>query len=179
VIEFVVVETAIRQLHAHYADAVWRKDLQAFGDCFTEDAEWRIGGRILRGREDIVENLRRLLPNYHRILMTFRTPIIELGQGTASGRTYVTENNVFTDGRPGCTVGTYFEHFVEQSDRWRFSWRLFQTHYLGPADISGPMFENPDFGPPPRMPPRDAPTYDHTGLTSRAWNTEGKPEGSG
>lgn len=167
--DFTAVEAAIRQLHVRYADAVWRKDLDAFGDCFAEDAEWRIGGRILRGREEIVENLRRLLPNFERILMTFRTPILDIGEDGVSSRTYVTENNIFADGRPGCTIGIYYERFVKHPDRWRFNWRLFQTHYLGPADITGPLFDNPDFGPPPQMPPLDAPTYDHTGLTSRAW----------
>ncbi len=171
---FCEVECAIRQLHARYADAVWRKDLDAFGDCFTEDAEWRIGGRIQRGRSDIVDNLRRLLPNFERVLMTFRTPLLDLGEeeGTATARTYVTENNIFADGRPGCSIGIYYERFVEQEGRWRFKWRLFQTHYLGPADISGPLFPNPDFGPPPQMPPLDAPTFDHTGLSKRAWSEE-------
>ncbi len=174
--ELVEAEAAIRQLHARYADAVWRKDLEAFGDCFIEDAEWRIGGRIQRGREEIVENLRRLLPNFERVLMTFRTPIVHLGDEGISARTYVTENNVFSDGRPGCTIGIYYERFALQGDRLRFAWRLFQTYYLGPADISGPLFENPDFGPPPQMPPPDAPTFDHTGLSRRAWEDDGTPD---
>lgn len=163
---FVVAECAIRQLHACYVDAVWRKDYDAFGDCFAEDAEWRIGGRILRGRVEIVDNLKRLMPNFHRVIMTFRTPILEVGNGTATGRTYVTEQNGFKNGRPGTTIGTYYERFVDQGDRWRFTWRLFQLHYIGPADLSGPFFENPEFGPPPAMPPLDAPTYDHSGLST-------------
>jgi hypothetical protein len=163
--DFVVAEAAIRQLHARYADAVWRKDLGAFGDCFTEDAEWRISGLVCRGRAEIVGNLRRLLPLFHRVLMTFRTPILEVGNGTATGRTYVTEQNAFVNGRAGSSIATYYERFVDQGDRWRFSWRLFQLHYLGPADLSGPFFQNPDFGPPPQMPALDAPTYDHSGLS--------------
>lgn len=166
-LKFVVTETAIRQLHARYTDAVWRKDLDAFGDCFTEDAEWRIGGNVLRGRTQIVATLGRLLPIYHGILMTFRTPLVEVGDGVASARTYVTEHCIFADGRPGSSIGTYYERFIDQGDRWRFTWRLFQTHYLGPADIKGPLFQNPDFGPPPQMPPPDAPTYNHTGVLSK------------
>jgi SnoaL-like domain len=168
--DYVAVEYAIRQLHARYADAVWRKDYEAFGDCFAVDAEWRIGGRILRGRAEVVENLKRLMPNFYRVFMTFRTPIVDIAKdGAVSSRTYVTENNIFVDGRSGSSIGTYYERFVDQGDRWRFKWRLFQTHYLGPADITGPLFENPDFGAPPLMPPLDAPTYDHTGLSSKAW----------
>jgi len=48
----------------------------------------------------------------------------------------------------------------------RFKWRLFQLHYLGKMDITTRLFENPDFGPPPCMPPLDAPTYDHSGLST-------------
>jgi uncharacterized protein (TIGR02246 family) len=162
--DFVTAEAGIRQLHARCADAVWRKDYEGFGDCFTEDAEWRISGMVLRGRDEIVGNLKRLLPKFHRVLMTFRTPIIEVGEGTASGRTYTTEQSTFSDGRPATTIGIYYERFVNQGGQWRFSWRLFQLHYMGPADLSGPFFDNPDFGPPPSMPGFDAPTYNHSGL---------------
>lgn len=160
----VAVETAIRQFHALYTDAVWRKDYDAFGDCFTEDAEWRIAGMVLSGRPAIVDNLKRLMPSFRRVLMTFRTPILTMGDGTATGRTYVTEQNAFVNGRPGCSIGIYYERFIDQGDRWRCSWRLFQLHYLGPADLTGEFFDNPDFGPPPAMPPLDAPTFNHSGM---------------
>lgn len=171
-IDFVIAETAIRQLQARYTDAVWRKDLDAFADCFTEDAEWRIEGTVLRGRTGIVENMRRLLPNFHAILMTFRTPILEVGNGTASGRTYSTQNGILRDGRPGTVIGIYYERFVDQGDRWRYSWRLYQTHYMGPADVKGPLFENPDFGPPPNMPPLDTVSSNHTGVTSNIFKPD-------
>jgi len=163
-------EFAVRQLHARYADAVWRKDYAAFGDCFVEDAEWRIAGRVLHGRAEIVENLRRLMPNFHRVLMTFRTPLVDITNGELTSRTYVTENNIFLDGRPGASIGIYFERFTERNGRLHFAWRLFQTHYVGPADIRGPLYENPDFGAPPAMPPRDAVALDHTGLATKAWS---------
>lgn len=162
--DFLVAEAGVRQLHAHYVDAVWRKDYEAFGDCFTQDAEWRISGMVLRGRDDIVWNLKRLLPRFRRVLMTFRTPVLQVGEGTATGRTYVTEQSSLLDGSPGMTIGTYYERFVDQGDRWRCNWRLFQLHYMGPEDLSGPFFENPDFGPPPQMPALDAPTYNHSGF---------------
>lgn len=161
---FVAAEAGIRDLHARYVDAVWRKDYAAFGDCFAEDAEWRIAGMVLRGRAEIESTLERLMGNFHRVLMTFRTPILDVGDGVASGRTYVTEQSAFKNGRPGTTIGLYYERFVRQSDRWRMSWRLFQLHYMGPADLTGSFFEQADYGPPPAMPPLDAPTYNYSGL---------------
>jgi ketosteroid isomerase-like protein len=165
--DFGIAETAIRQLHAHIVDAVWRKDAVSFGDCYTEDGEWRIAGMILRGRNEIIESFDRLMSHHHRVLMTFRTPILEVGDGVATGRTYVSEQNGFKNGRPGTTIGIYFERFVAQNDRWRCSWRLFQLHYIGPADLTAPFLEHEDYGPPPGMPPLDAPTHNYSGLGAR------------
>lgn len=161
--DFVEAETGIRQLHSRYVDAVWRKDLDAFGDCFAEDAEWRVGGQVMRGRAQCVQGIAGAFKNYRKILMTFRTPILDVGEGTATGRTYVSENSQFADGRPFGPIGIYFEHFVQEGDRWRFKWRLFQTNYAGPPDLSGTFFDVPDYGPPPNMPPLDEPTVDRSG----------------
>jgi hypothetical protein len=162
--DFLAAEAGVRQLHARYTDAVWRKDYAAFGDCFAEDGEWRIAGMVLRGRDTIVREFERLMSNHRRVLMHFRTPILEVGAGEASGRTYVNERNAFINGRPGTTIGIYYERFADHGDRWRFTWRLYQLHYLGPSDMSGPFFDQIDYGPPPAMPPLDAPTYNYSGL---------------
>jgi hypothetical protein len=39
---------------------------------------------------------------------------------------------------------------------------MFETHYHGPADLSGTFFQNPDWGPPPNLPPLDAVAINHT-----------------
>lgn len=152
-IEFLSAIEGVRQLHAHYVDAVFRKDYAAFRECWTEDAEWRIAGNVLRGREEIGSFLERAMSNFHRVIMTFRTPIIEIAGREVRSRVLVTERNGFKNGRPGSTIGTYFEKLVEQGGRWRRSWALFQLHYMGPADLTGDYFEQPDFGPPPAFPP--------------------------
>ena len=156
--DLMAAEAGIRRFHARYADAVFRRDYATFADCFTEDAEWRVGGSILRGRAEIVDFLKDKMELFHWVHMTFRTPIVEVGDGTASSRTYVTEQNAFKDGRPGNSVATYFERFVEQDGVWRRSWAFFQLHYMGSADLTGTYFAQPDFGPPPAMPPPDAET---------------------
>jgi uncharacterized protein (TIGR02246 family) len=157
-------EAGIRQLHARYVDAVFRKDYVSFGECFTEDAEWRIAGQSLRGRPQIIGFLEQAMTNFHRVIMTFRTPIIRLVEDGAQARTYVTEANGFKNGRPGSTVGTYFERLVETDGIWQRRWALFQLHYMGPADLTGSFFEQPDYGPPPGFPPLDAPTFNYSGL---------------
>jgi hypothetical protein len=151
-----VAETAIRQLQARYVDAVWRKDMESFGDCFTEDCEWRIEGVVNRGRAACVAFMGPQLARTRCVLVTLRTPILEVGNGIASGRTYFTAQNALINQPPITPIGMYYERFVDQGDRWRFSWRLFQSHYSGGPDLQGEFKNLPDYGPPPGMPPLDA-----------------------
>src|SRR5579871_4184531 len=126
--DYLLAEAGIRVLHARYADAVWRKDFDAFGDCFAQDAEWRIGGMLLKTREAIVPAFREIMTHFDRILLTFRSPILELnGPGAASARTYVDERTARKGGGPGTAIGLYYERFVDEGDRWRFKWRLWQS----------------------------------------------------
>ncbi|MCB2073604.1 MAG: nuclear transport factor 2 family protein [Novosphingobium sp.] len=164
--DYVVAECMVRQLHARYVDAVWRKDIDSFGDCFAEDCEWRIAGHVLKGRAKITEFMSAVFPQFNRILLTMRTPVLEVGDGTASSRTYFTENSQFADGTPLAAIGSYYERFVDQGDRWRFSWRVFQTEYAGPPDFSGEFYDNPEWGAPPAMPPLDTIPLDHSGNLS-------------
>jgi hypothetical protein len=138
--------------------------MAAFGDCFAEDAEWRIGGVVVLGRTNIVTHMNNVFAKFKLILVTTRTPILDVGNGTASGRTYLTEHGIFADGTAIAPIGIYYERFVQQGDRWRFAWRLFQTKYVGPADMSGAFYDNADFGAPPGMPPLDQETNNYTGM---------------
>jgi hypothetical protein len=158
------VEAAVRQTQARYTDAVWRKDLDALGDCLTADSQWRIAGRVFDGRAAVVAHMRSVFPQFRRIFMTFRTPVLEIAGGQANARTFVTEQSVFAGGRPFFAIGIYWERYVQEGERWRAAWRLFQTQYAGPADLSAAFHEAQDFGPPPGMPPLDAPTYSQTGV---------------
>lgn len=164
-INFLLAECAIRQLHAQYADSVWRQDFDAFGQCFTEDCEWRIGGVILNGREHIVDYMQELwAKKFRKLFITLRTPLLDVQDGTASGRTYFSAQNIMADGTAFAPFGVYYEHFVDEGDQWRFSWRLFQTLYGGPADLSGSLYDQLEFGPSPGMPPRDVETLNVSGL---------------
>jgi len=156
----VAAAAGIRELHARYTDAVWRKDAASFAACFTPQGEWRISGMEMKGRDQIAGTIERILSRFERVLITFRTPILEVGEGVASGRTYVDERCTWKDGNTNISIGRYYEHFAEQDGRWLFDWRLFQLLYRGPPDMTGQFFDHEDWGPPPGMPPRDATTQD-------------------
>jgi ketosteroid isomerase-like protein len=170
--ERLLAEAGVRELHARYVDAVWRRDWDAFADCWTEDAQWKIGGHAFSSREAIVTGFKGFMERYSHVLVTLRPPVLQIERGAASGRTYITEQNKAKDGAYINSIGIYYERFRRgDDDRWRRSWALFQLHYIGPADLSGTFLEQPDFGPPPAMPPLDAQTFGSaasTGALKRA-----------
>ena len=164
------IECGIRQTHARYTDAVWRKDSAAFAACFAEDGEWRISGRVFRGREEIAGAIAIILDKFVRVLFTPRTPIVSMAGAEVAARTYITEKCAWKNGQTNISIGRYYERFVNVGGDWLFDWRLFELHYRGDPDMSGTFFEHPDHGPAPGMPSRDATTED---MASTRWGLPG------
>ena len=156
--DFVAAECGIRQLQARCVDAIWRKDARAFAECFSEDGEWKIAGLHMRGRAEIEATFAKLLGLCERVLTFVGAPILEVGEGTVTGRTYVAENAKLTNGQSAHTIGVYHERFGETAEGWKFRWRHWSLKYRGPADLSGDFYDTPDYGRPPGMPADDEPT---------------------
>ena len=157
--DFLVVESGVRQLHARFIDAVWRKDAEAFADCFAVDAEWKIAGMHMRGREEIGSTFGLLLGVCARVVILPGIPLLDVSGGTVGSRTNVTELAKMVDGTSAMTVGVYYDRYVEEGGVWRFQWRHFGLHYRGPIDMSAELVECPDYGPPPGMPGQEEPTF--------------------
>jgi hypothetical protein len=152
-------EYGIRQLHARFIDAVWRKDAEAFGDCFSQAGEWKIAGMHIKGRADIAAKFALLLGACAKVQIIAATPLLDFGHGGISGRVSVTELAKMADGSSAMTLGIYYDRYVEEAGLWRFSWRHWGLHYRGPIDLSAALVECPDYGPSPAMPDADEPTY--------------------
>lgn len=155
---FLVAEAGIRQLYGRYADAVWRKDGAAFGECFTEDAVWKIAGRTMTGREAIVSGFEASLVPSEKVMMWLGIPVLEVANGTATGRVQVTELIKRKNGTSLRTLAYYYERFVETGGVWRLQWHHFNLYYLGPPDLSGDYIHCPEYGAPPALPGPDDPT---------------------
>ncbi|HEV8261235.1 MAG TPA: nuclear transport factor 2 family protein [Burkholderiales bacterium] len=156
--DFLAADYAIRQLHGRYVDAAWRKDADALANCFAEGAEWKIAGMHLRGRAEIADAFTQLTAGSERVLMIVGMPILEIGQGTASGRVHVTEIIKRLDGTAARTIGVYYDRYVGEGDNWMFQSRHWQVFYRGPTDFSAPFIDGPEHGLPPGMPGPDDPT---------------------
>lgn len=158
--ELWVAQAGINQLYARFVDAVWRQDKDVIADCITEDVVWKIAGMEFKGREQASTTITKFLNGCKRIRLIIGTPVLDVGDAKATGRVPVTELTQMADGGAVMTLGVYYDHYVQQGDKWRFSRRHFGLHYRGPMDLSGEfIMESPDFGAPPEMPAADAPTF--------------------
>jgi ketosteroid isomerase-like protein len=163
-IEFLVVESAIRQLYGRYSDALWRKDTGAFVECFAAEAVWKIAGLTISGGAQIGSLFEKYMATCHKVMMFTGIPVLDVGLGTATGRVQVTEYSKLRDGRAIRTLGIYYDRYVEAGGRWRFASHHFDLSYYGPPDFSEPYYECKDYGPPPAMPgPTDPTTVRRSG----------------
>lgn len=155
--DLIAADFGIRQLHAQFCDAVWRKDGSAFAACFAPDGEWKIAGLHIRGAE-IGPQFDRLLGICARVRLILGLPLLDVTADGATGRIPVTELAKMADGSAAMTLGTYYDRYVEQGGHWLFAARHWTLHYRGPVDLSAALVDFPDYGPPPGMPATDAPT---------------------
>ena len=155
---FLLAESGIRQLWGRCADAIWRKDVPAFAACFTEEAVWKIAGHTLRGRAEIGSFFEMTLVPSERVMMWPGITVLELGNGTATGRTQVTELIKRKDGSSKRTLAIYYDRFVESDGSWKFELHHFNICYLGPPDLSDSYIACMEYGAPPAMPGLDDPT---------------------
>lgn len=151
-------EIGVRRLHALCVDAVWRRDPVAFGECYTDDALWKIAGLEFQGREAIGRALTELGAGNERVLMMFGSPILGMANGVLTGRTYTVEQVKLLDGSAAASIGIYYEQFAECGDRWLFQRRHFDFSYFGAPDLSAPLYPFQDYGPAPAMPRLTHPT---------------------
>jgi hypothetical protein len=157
-LSFLLAESGIRQLYGRYADAIWRKDVTAFAECFTQDAIWKIVGRTLRGRKALGRFFEMTLVPSERVMMWTGTSVLDLVNDSATGRTQVTELIKRKDGSSWRTLAVYYDRFVATGSTWQFQFHHFNLCYLGPPDLSNAYFKCADYGPPPAMPSSDDPT---------------------
>jgi len=144
-------DCAIRQLHARYVDAVWRKDAAAFAACWTGDARWRIAGLDARGREAIGAAFAALIAPSECVVMIPGVLVLDAEGADVVGRLLVTE----LIKRPGATMrtlGRYYDRYRNEDGVWQFAQRDWFAAYRGGAGLAGEMLPREDCGPPPALP---------------------------
>lgn len=132
-------EYGIRQLHARYIDALWRKDAAALAKCYDEEGEWNIAGLHMRGRDEIAAAFEKLIAPQHRVLMRIGVPLLDIGVGVATGRLYATEDVKRNDGTAARNIGIYEDRYAGEGPLWRFLSRSWTLVYKGAPDLSDPF----------------------------------------
>ena len=157
--DMIAADFGIRQLHARFADAVWRQDGSDFAACWATKGEWKIAGLHFEGRDAIEAASGRLLGLCTRIHLVTGLPILEADGDDVLGRLGMTEYAWMPDGAQFITFGQYHDRYTNEDGRWRFASRFWSLKYRGPIDLSAPLVDTPDYGSFPGRPAPDEKTY--------------------
>lgn len=120
----------IRELIDSYSDAVARRDPEAWGATWAEDAVWRFGGRELSGRETIVSAWHGAMAQYATIAFLAFPGAIAVDGDRAELRTHTYEHLVPIDGAPRVQAGIYEDRLVKRDGRWLFASRSFNPREI-------------------------------------------------
>jgi ketosteroid isomerase-like protein len=118
-------QLALRTLHDAYADAVFRRDAQAWGALWAEDAVWNLGQGDVTGKDKIVPMWIGAMGMFSQVAFFCQPGALEVDGDAASGRVYTQEVLTEQDGTLRRIVGCYEDTYVRRDGRWLFSSRRY------------------------------------------------------
>jgi uncharacterized protein (TIGR02246 family) len=128
-------EMEIRTLVARYADAVCRRDAQAWAATWAEDCLWDLGGgRVTHGRQQGLDLWMAALAKYPWVAQLPTGGIVQVSEDRAVGTWYVLELNHLPDGAGALHLGHYQDEYVRTEHGWLFAARRFHLIYRGGLD---------------------------------------------
>jgi len=124
-------ELAIRALVARYADAVCRRD----PDAWAQDCCWDLGGgRVVTGRAETLNLWRTAIAKYDWVGQVVTSGLVEVAGDRASGWWYIIEFNRRAQGDATLHLGHYDDKYVRTADGWQFASRTMHMLYRGAMD---------------------------------------------
>jgi ketosteroid isomerase-like protein len=130
-------EHAIETLLARYADAVNRRDAEAWAALWTADGVWKAFGQAFEGRDVVVGTWKAAMQGFRFVFHVVHSGVIELDGDTAHGRWSISEQLQSVSGAPGMLLALYHDDYRREGEDWRFASRELQVLYQGPPDLSG------------------------------------------
>jgi ketosteroid isomerase-like protein len=124
---------AIRDLPLKYCHYVWKKDVPAIVNLFTEDGEFDAGGAQppAKGRAALLKAYQQGLAELdpHPFI---HNHVFELqGPERARGNCYL-ELRATREGKSISAAGHYDDEYAKVGDEWKFRSRKFHIYYFGP-----------------------------------------------
>jgi len=129
-------ELEIRELVARYADAVCRRETDAWGSTWATDGVWAIVGQTPTGREAVVALWEQLMGGMSQVVQIPNEGMLQFDGDRARGRWYITEYGQLATGAAMLTVGLYHDEYVQEDGAWRFGKRAFHSFYSGSPTLA-------------------------------------------
>ncbi len=126
-------ELAIHQLNARYADAVHRRDADAWSSLWAEDASWDFLGQTINGRDNILAMWLGAMEGFPVVYHQSHAGIIEVDGDSAKCRWSINEEIIDAQQQALRFVGVYNDVCSRVGDRWLYQHRRFDVLYQGPG----------------------------------------------
>ncbi len=128
-----LIEARVRDLVAHYADAVTRQAADEVSLLFSPDGVWTVTGYgTHEGRDAVRGFLAGLLEHWDTIvhaLLSGRVALDPEDPTRARGRWYISEFGVRTDGTEVFFAGVYHDEYVARDGTWYFARRRYDSMF--------------------------------------------------
>jgi len=122
---------AIRDLARRYAHAVWKGDVEAAIELFSDDCEVVFGDDpAVRGKEDLRASYSQAFAKSD-FLPFISSHVVDVDGDRASGVCYL-DLRATVDGRSMIGAGYYNDSYIRIGDCWRFTSRKLTLKFLVP-----------------------------------------------
>jgi uncharacterized protein (TIGR02246 family) len=128
-------ELAIKRLNADYCDAILRRDAQAWGATWADDATWVLMGEPTQGRDNIVAQWLATMEGFPVVFHQVTNEQIDIAGDTATQRVYLNEELITADQQALRFVGVYNDECIRTPQGWRYASRSFGVLYQGPGAL--------------------------------------------
>jgi uncharacterized protein (TIGR02246 family) len=118
-------DAAIRRLIDAYADAVFRRDAEDWGQCWAVDSRWLLMGTEVAGRDAIVGLWTQAMAGFVFVAFFSQVGRIDIDGDRATGRIWTHEVLEHPDGTVTRPVGRYDDVYVRTGEGWRFAERRY------------------------------------------------------
>ena len=144
-------ELAIRDLAARFADAINRRDRNAWSAAWADKARWIMpdmtdldSDLLMEGHGEIVSGWVAAMQGYAFVAHMLHSGHVDWVEvDNATGRWYVSEIVEDHDGDRHHFYGVYNDRYTRQNGKWLFAERIFSMLYMGDAPWNGQAFAHP------------------------------------
>jgi uncharacterized protein (TIGR02246 family) len=116
---------AIRERVDAYSDAVFRKDAEAWIECWAREAVWRLPGMEVAGRDKIKAAWVGAMGAFNLAGFFANPGSIVVEGDTATATNYTQEILILAAGGVRKIIGSYADDLVKEDGVWRFASRAY------------------------------------------------------